>query len=238
MSLFAITMIGLWLIGTSVVWVLALLGIDPDVRLYYSNAMQLAVSLASALVCLVVAFGFPSKSALRRLWTLTGLSCFFWFIGQILFASYPLLNNGKETPFPSIADIGYLAAPLTLAAALWVYKRGMGLQAASWGMPAALAGFAASFAFGLYSNWGGITSGETATVLVQSGYALFQPIMMGMLIWVVSCFAEGRCRALTGSCCWEWCSTMWRICSTRACRTPELMPPVIGLMWVGCWALA
>jgi diguanylate cyclase len=126
------------------------------------------------------------------MWILVSLAALSWTVGQTLFASYPLLNNGAETPFPSIADVFYLIAPLLIALALLLYKRGLGLQSSTTGSAVAVSSFLAALALGLNWNWAGITSGETAKVLTQSGYALFQPLMIGALVWVASCFRGGR----------------------------------------------
>ena len=55
---------------------------------------------------------------LRRSWALLGASCAAWGIGQVIWTLYET-GMGREVPFPSWADAGYLAAvPLATAGLL------------------------------------------------------------------------------------------------------------------------
>ncbi len=191
MSPLAILLIGFWVLGSLVVLVLAGLGFDDETRLYYSNAMQLVASFGGGISCLITAFKFPSSSPLRRVWLLIGAGLVAWFLAQLLFASYPLLNKGEETPAPYISDIGFLLTPLLIALALIVFKRGMNLSSGPIGGASAFAAMVLTAATGLYFNWSTITGEETLPAIVQTSYALFQPLMIGATVWVATCFRGG-----------------------------------------------
>jgi diguanylate cyclase (GGDEF)-like protein/PAS domain S-box-containing protein len=59
--------------------------------------------------------GWAHTGALRHSWVLLGASCAAWGIGQAVWTLYET-GLGREVPFPSWADAGYLAAvPLAIA---------------------------------------------------------------------------------------------------------------------------
>ncbi len=55
--------------------------------------------------------------ALRRVWSLLAAGTASWALGQVIWTWYETVQ-GREVPFPSIADIGYLGLPVLAAAAL------------------------------------------------------------------------------------------------------------------------
>jgi hypothetical protein len=66
-----------------------------------------------------------------RAWLLLGLSCLSWGCGQAVWTWYESVL-GREVPFPSLADIGYLAfVPLAAAALLASRARRAGCRAGS-----------------------------------------------------------------------------------------------------------
>jgi hypothetical protein len=80
------------------------------------NLAQILAPLAAALAC--------TRAARRRRgrlgwsWWLLGASALSWALGQVVWTYYEVLA-GREVPFPSLADLGYLlAVPLAAAALL------------------------------------------------------------------------------------------------------------------------
>ncbi|HEV7863735.1 MAG TPA: hypothetical protein VGR20_13580 [Acidimicrobiia bacterium] len=72
--------------------------------------------LAAAVQCARQARGVPG--GLRRGWLLMGGSCLAWGMGMAVWTAYESLG-GRDVPFPSLADLGYLATvPLAVAALL------------------------------------------------------------------------------------------------------------------------
>ncbi|UXI69914.1 hypothetical protein [Tahibacter amnicola] len=181
-----------WVVAAALVVVFAVVGIDPKVRLYYSNVMQTLLSLAAAFLCFRTVFALPEGSPLRKVWGLIGGGVLAWGIGATVFASYPLLNDGKETPFPSLADVGYLLTSPLIAAGLLVFTRSTGLVAPLWGKAVALALFGISFAIAIWANWPGLTSGAPLLVLTAGCYALFDPVLLGVTVMTASAFRGGE----------------------------------------------
>jgi diguanylate cyclase (GGDEF)-like protein/PAS domain S-box-containing protein len=84
---------------------------------FTSTFLDVAESAASAgagVACLVAAQ--RRRAPVRRAWSLLALSCLAWSAGQIVWTWYEVVL-GREVPFPSLADVGVLAAtPLAVAA--------------------------------------------------------------------------------------------------------------------------
>jgi diguanylate cyclase (GGDEF)-like protein len=81
-----------------------------------SNLGLTAVPLVAAAACLWR--GFRLRGSLRHSWIFLGASCGAWGIGQAIWTMYET-GFGREVPFPSWADAGYLlAVPLAVAGLL------------------------------------------------------------------------------------------------------------------------
>jgi diguanylate cyclase (GGDEF)-like protein/PAS domain S-box-containing protein len=81
-----------------------------------SNLGLTAVPLLAAGACLWR--GLRLQGSLRHSWVLLGASCGAWGVGQAIWTLYET-GLGREVPFPSWADAGYLAAvPLAVAGLL------------------------------------------------------------------------------------------------------------------------
>ena len=88
------------------------------------DVAQGAAALAAGVACLAAAHREPAglgrawSQALRRAWRLLAASAIVWGLGEGAW-SYVELVQHRPVPFPSTADVGYLAAvPLMLAAVL------------------------------------------------------------------------------------------------------------------------
>jgi hypothetical protein len=191
MSNLSVFVIGLWLLGTTVVIALALLGFDGEIRLHFSNAMQLLCSLGGGVSCLITAGKFPSGSALKRVWWFIGTALVVWFFAQLIFAAYPLANNGEDTPSPYYSDILYQVAPVLIVIAMILFKRAMNLQSSTLGLFAAIGVFALTASVGLVRYWDAITGPDLIAGMNQLGYAVMQPAMLGATVWVATCFRGG-----------------------------------------------
>ena len=81
-----------------------------------SNFGLIAAAASAGLACLATAR--RSSPQHRRMWKLMGYSALSWGSGQAAWTWYESVL-GREVPFPSLADVGYLAAvPLAAAAVL------------------------------------------------------------------------------------------------------------------------
>jgi diguanylate cyclase (GGDEF)-like protein/PAS domain S-box-containing protein len=99
----------LWL--ASLVWGLG----GPRASQAISNFGLIAAAGAAGITCLRSA-RFSSQQQ-KRMWKLLGASALSWGSGQAAWTWYETVL-GRDVPFPSLADVGYLAAPPLAAAAL------------------------------------------------------------------------------------------------------------------------
>ena len=107
-------------------WVLLRVGGD-QVTTAVDDLGQLAALVGGGLCLWTAAL---SRGRQRRAWGMLGLAALSWALGEVYW-SYLEVVRGQLSPFPSLADIGFLgAAPLEIAAVLHFF-RGQG-GAASW----------------------------------------------------------------------------------------------------------
>lgn len=190
-SSFAFSLAWLWLMAVTAQVVLALIGFDPQIRLYFSNAVMLSTSTLAALICLFAARALPQGSPLRTGWMLISAGIAGWAIGQLIFFSYPLLHAGLDTPYPSAADIGFLLTSPLIALGLIVFHRSAGLSAPRWGTLLAAALFFVGGYWCYDSNVGGMFTGDAWLSLASIGYALTDPILLAVTVYVASSFKAG-----------------------------------------------
>ena len=98
------------------VWTVVLLAVgDPVQAQLISNTGLVASPLAAGVAAI-----FRSRSSVgqvRRFWLLLGAAALSWGLGQAVWTWYESIL-GRDVPFPSLADVGYLAMPPLAAAAL------------------------------------------------------------------------------------------------------------------------
>jgi hypothetical protein len=83
--------------------------------LYVDDIGQLAAAWVAAGVCAIAATRVTSG---RATWALFAASSFAWGVGELIWCYYALAKD-TPVPFPSLADVGFLAAvPLAFAALL------------------------------------------------------------------------------------------------------------------------
>ncbi len=100
------------------VWVLLLLLLgqagDTAMAQLVSNVGLVAIAFGAG----CAALGRARKAqALRRFWWFLGLASLSWSVGQAIWTWYESVL-GRDVPFPSLADIGYLGMPPLAAGAL------------------------------------------------------------------------------------------------------------------------
>jgi hypothetical protein len=112
--------VGAALAGTATVvfllWVILDIG-GSWTSLCVDDIGQLIAAWTAAAVCAIAS---RHVSTGRATWTLFAASSFAWGVGEAIWCYYALLKN-TPVPFPSLADVGFLAAvPLAFAALLLV----------------------------------------------------------------------------------------------------------------------
>jgi len=109
-------------LAVTIVWVVLLLsrsGDPADAQLVSNFGLVLSPLAAGA-----AAFYRSGRSAppIRPFWRLTGAAAVSWGCGQAAWTWYESIL-GREVPFPSVADVGYLGMPILAAAALLTLNR-------------------------------------------------------------------------------------------------------------------
>jgi diguanylate cyclase (GGDEF)-like protein/PAS domain S-box-containing protein len=103
-------------VAISAAWALCLVLLPTETKGPISNVGLIVAPLAAALQCFWRARTVGSGS--RRAWMLIGAACASWSLGQTVWTWYETVL-GKEVPFPSAADVGYLLlVPLAVAGLL------------------------------------------------------------------------------------------------------------------------
>jgi signal transduction histidine kinase len=81
----------------------------------FTNLTQSVAPLAAAAACFHAAnrnpygFGRAWTASLHRAWRLLGAAALSWGLGQVIWTYYEVVA-GRDEPFPSLADVGYLCA--------------------------------------------------------------------------------------------------------------------------------
>jgi hypothetical protein len=88
------------------------------VTLWVSGIGQLVAALAAGVLCLVAVRRDPDQ---RRFWTWMAASALVWMLGQAVWCWYQLIR-AVPTPFPSVADIGFLGATVIALVAISQYR--------------------------------------------------------------------------------------------------------------------
>jgi hypothetical protein len=95
-------------------WMIVVIG-GPRLTDGVDDVGELIAALAAAIACFVAAAHVPSRPSC---WILLGASSFAWAVGEAVWTYYDLIR-GVQVPFPSLADVGFLAAvPLAVAGLL------------------------------------------------------------------------------------------------------------------------
>jgi diguanylate cyclase (GGDEF)-like protein/PAS domain S-box-containing protein len=86
---------------------------------------DIGIAVANAAAAAAMAWrAHRTRGPLRRTWALTSASCAVWMVGQLAW-SWIQLSGWEAIPFPSIADIAYIASlPLAAMAVLAMPRRG------------------------------------------------------------------------------------------------------------------
>src|SRR5689334_10397166 len=94
----------------------------------FDNLGETLAAFIAAAVCATAAWRHHRRT--RIAWGLIGASALSWGVGQAIWTYYELVL-GRQVPFPSFADLGFLGAvPLAVAGVLffpWVPSRGTSL---------------------------------------------------------------------------------------------------------------
>lgn len=191
MSLKLKILFSLWFFSSTALIPMDIFGIDSEFRLYYSNAGQVSTSFAAALFCFGTSRAFPYESELRKVWGAIGSGLLAWALGTTIFAAYPLLHDGQDTPYPYFSDIGYLLASPLMTIGLLLFKRSAGLITSARGKIFASLSFVSAGLLAYHANAPGLVDPNPFTSLTALCYAVFDPILIGTIALIASSFRGG-----------------------------------------------
>ncbi|MGA8211867.1 MAG: GGDEF domain-containing protein [Nocardioidaceae bacterium] len=100
-------------------------GLSTSAAKTLSNLGQLVAASAAALCCLCAARRTEGRQ--RRAWHWFAGASASWAAGQVVWTIYETYL-GREAPFPSLADLGYVLFPALAACGLWIWLGSQGTQ--------------------------------------------------------------------------------------------------------------
>ena len=105
----------------------------PRLAVVISNVVQSLAPASAAVGCWYAARRASGSPQQAKGWNLLGASAASWSLGQVVWTYYEV--SGVGAPFPSLADLGYLAAmPLALAGIWKLSDRMAGTLTSTWGV--------------------------------------------------------------------------------------------------------
>jgi hypothetical protein len=141
---------------------------------------------AAAIACGACAWAATRVQGKDRLgWALMGISAGLWSAGEIVWSIYEVIL-GVPTPYPSLADVGFLAAvPFAVAGirAFWSDARGTSSRWRVWfdGLIVALALVSTAWGFGLRTVW----ESSSSTKLLDLAYPVGDIVIGTVLILAI-----------------------------------------------------
>jgi hypothetical protein len=181
-----------WLILCAFIPLFYYMTLLQEVGFYYSIALQILAPLVASGLCYYTLGAFAPRDPMRKVWGFLGSAVMAWGIGALLFALYPLLHEGAETPYPWYSDIGYLSMIPLAVTALLIFKQSLRIQAPLWGITLALALFAATVGFSAWLIGYGYAEAEsTLLFVVDWTYIVLDPLLLGMTALTASVLAGG-----------------------------------------------
>lgn len=180
-----------WVAAIVVFLGLALGGAGDLVRLYYSNAVQTLTAIGAGLLCFATMESFPKDSPVRKAWGFIGAGTVAWGIGSAIFAGYPLINAGAETPYPYFSDIGFLLTTPLIVAGLYIFRKEVGLELSTMGLALAIVLLVVGGYWGFVANGDDLVGGPFLTKVTALGYMLADPVLLAMTALIATSFRGG-----------------------------------------------
>lgn len=184
----------LWIIVCAPLAFFPLLGIDQDIIFNYSLLAQIITPVAAAFFCYMTSRVFPEDDAMRKVWNLLGIGVLCWGIGAMLFALYPIIHAGRETPYPWYSDIGYLLMTPFVLTALFIFKKNLHIDSPLWGQISAAFFFIVALVLSIVFNLSKFTDPDVAvmTHVVNLLYTVGDPLLLGGTVLIASLLAGGE----------------------------------------------
>lgn len=194
MSRDSLLVIVTWVIlcGTNVV----LWFIDTEQQLLYKHYVSFILlsitPVIAAFFCFRTMRVFEPNNLDRKAWGLLGTGLLFWSVGALIEPFYSLLNQGKEIPFPSYADLGYLMFFPFVGIALYAFIKSLNVKIPQWGLFTAILVFLVALGFGFWINAGDFEEKlDIITFIVTMSYVVLDPILLAMTVATASILFGG-----------------------------------------------
>lgn len=182
----------IWIVVSVPLALFPLFGVDQKIIFNYSLLMQVITPIVAALFCYITAVVFPKDDAMRKVWTLLGTGMLCWGIGAMLFAVYPLIYQGQETPYPWYSDIGYLFLVPFVLTAFFVFKKSLYVEVPVWGLITAATFFLAALALSIVFNLSKFAGSDSFfPFAVTLLYTVGDPLLLGGTVVIGSILAGG-----------------------------------------------
>lgn len=181
-----------WLSACIGLLVLYFSPVDPSLRVWYSNGLQISSAFICAILCFRAMTAFEAGDPMRKVWGLLGSGIFAWSCGALLWASYQYLHPGEETPYPWYSDIGYLTMPPLVIAGLLMLKRALQVPAPTWGILTTIWVLIIALAFQVWSSLEGLKAAENIqTYAAVIGYMVMDPFLLATTVLSASILGGG-----------------------------------------------
>lgn len=182
----------IWAVLCAPIVVFFVLDVDQQLRFNYSLVAQIVAPVVAAICCYYAGSVLAKADAMRRVLGFLGTGMLCWGIGAVLFALYPLLNEGQETPYPWYADAGYLLiVPFTLAAFV-VFKQNLHIQVPLFGKIGAIIFFLIGLALAVQFNLNKLNDSDSLlSYIVTLLYTVGDPLLLGGTVIIASILSGG-----------------------------------------------
>lgn len=169
-----------------------ILDVDQQIRFNYSLVAQIVAPVAAAICCYYASSVLEKTDAMRRVLGFLGTGVLFWGVGAILFASYPLLHDGQETPYPWYSDVGYLLLVPFVLTAFIIFKQNLHIQVPLFGKVGAIIFFLIALALAVQFNLSKLKDSDSLlSYIVTLFYTIGDPLLLGGTVVIASILSGG-----------------------------------------------
>ena len=187
----------IWAAACLPIVLFAMFDINAELRFNYSLMAQIVAPFVAALCCYYSASRFSRSDPINKMWVLMGTGLLCWGVGAILYALYPMLNDGQETPFPWYSDIGYLLFVPFVLMALSAFKKSANTKIPLFAKLSGVIFFSVALGLSVYLNLTRLSEANTAASYVAIlCYVLGDPLILASTIMSMSVIANASIRHL------------------------------------------
>lgn len=179
--------LALWVCGSLLILLFPLLGVEAKNIAAYSIIAQILSPGLAGVLCFNAAKSFPESHEMRKGWMLLGIGVLLWGFGAVLYSLYPLINDGKETPYPWFSDVGYLLMYLPCLLAFIFFKQYLNVKVPYWGILLSIIVFCITLVVAVSLNLEKLGESDSVLIyLVTLTYVLGDPILLSSIIIIAS----------------------------------------------------